>query len=103
VARDWLTSTAHTVRDLTHQKKVRHFKRHVFPAIGDMAIIEIKVPTIYSLIKPLLNQLETAHRVRCEISAVYHYAIAHGLTENNRAIGICTTTHQESKAQSGIN
>jgi len=34
VVRDWLASTAHTVRDITHQKKVRHFERHVFPAIG---------------------------------------------------------------------
>lgn len=58
--------------------------------MGDMAITDIKAPTIYSLIKPLisLNQLETAHRVRSEISAVYHYAIAHGLTENNPALSV---------------
>ena len=47
VARDWLASTAHTVRDLTHQKKTRHFEHHVFPAIGDMAITDIKAPTMF--------------------------------------------------------
>jgi len=61
-----------------------------FQLLGGMAITDIKAPVIYNLIKPLieLQQLETAHRVRSEISAVYHYAIAHGLTENNPALSV---------------
>ena len=90
VARDWLASTAHTVNEQTQQKKVRKFECHVFPAIGNVAITDVKAPMIYSLIKPLItrNQLETAHRVRSEISAVFHYAIAHGMTENNPALSV---------------
>lgn len=85
VAREWLASTAHTVNTQTHQKKISHFERLVFPFIGDMSIDAIKSPAIYSLIKPLFNKLETAHRVHSEISAVYSYAIAHGLTDYDPA------------------
>jgi integrase len=87
VARDWLASTSHTVRELTRQKKTRHFERHVFPAIGAMSITDIKSPDIYGVIKPLIakNQLETAHRVHSEISSVYSYAIAHGFTNYDPA------------------
>jgi len=35
------------------------------------------------MIKPLFNQLETAHRIHAEISAVFCYAIAHGFTDYN--------------------
>ncbi|MEF3076411.1 integrase arm-type DNA-binding domain-containing protein [Methylobacter sp. Wu1] len=87
VARDWLESAAHTVRELTRQKKIRHFERHVFPGIGAMDVAEIKSPDIYGVIKPLIakNQLETAHRVHSEISSVYSYAIAHGFTNYDPA------------------
>jgi integrase len=85
VARDWLASIQHTVRDITHQKKIRRFELYVFPAIGSMAISEIKSPDIYRLIKPLTAKLETAHRVHSEISAAFSYAIAHGFTDYDPA------------------
>ncbi|MDO9424335.1 MAG: integrase arm-type DNA-binding domain-containing protein, partial [Methylobacter sp.] len=85
IAREWLTSITHTVREITHQKKIRRFEVHVFPVIGGMGISEIKSPDIYSLIKPLCVTLETAHRVHSEISAVYGYAIAHGFTDYDPA------------------
>ena len=87
VAREWLASIAHTVRDITHQKKIRRLELHVFPAIGGMAISEIKSPDIFSLIKPIIykNELETAHRVHSEISAAFNYAIAHGFIDYDPA------------------
>ncbi len=85
VEREWFASIAHTVNKTTHQKKIRRFEAHVFPIIGGMALSEIKSPTIYSLIKPLAGKLETAHRVHSEISAIYSYAIAHGLTDYDPA------------------
>ncbi|MDO9214122.1 MAG: hypothetical protein Q7U23_09845 [Methylococcales bacterium] len=85
VAREWFTSIAHTVNHTTHQKKIRRFEAHVFPVIGGMVLNEIKSPAIYSLIKPLAGKLETAHRVHSEISAIYGYAIAHGLTDYDPA------------------
>ena len=85
VARQWLASNAHTVRDITHQKKIRRFEVHVFPVIGSMGISAIKSPDIFSLVKPLFNKLETAHRVHSEISAAFGYAIAHGFTDYDPA------------------
>ncbi|MGZ8232635.1 tyrosine-type recombinase/integrase [Methylobacter tundripaludum] len=87
VARDWLASIAHKVRGVTHQKKIRRFELHAFPAIGRMAIGDIKSPDIFSLIKPVIakNELETAHRLHSEISAAFSYAIAHGFIDYDPA------------------
>jgi integrase len=87
MTRTWMASTAHTVRDMTRQKKIRRFERHVFPAIGDKDMKEIKSPDIYGLLKPLIarNELETAHRAHSEISAVFAYAIAHGFADYDPA------------------
>ncbi|MGZ8152915.1 MAG: tyrosine-type recombinase/integrase [Methylovulum sp.] len=87
VAREWLNSISHIVRDITHQKKIRRFELYVFPVIGSKAISEIKSPDIYSLIKPIIvdNKLETAHRLHSEISAAFSYAIAHGFIDYDPA------------------
>ncbi|MGZ8183468.1 MAG: tyrosine-type recombinase/integrase [Methylobacter sp.] len=87
ITRDWLSTVAHLVRDVTQQKKIKRFEQYVFPAIGHIAINEINSPHIHSLIKPIVaqNKLETAHRVRGDIACVFSYAIAHGLTNYDPA------------------
>jgi integrase len=87
VTRDWLTSVGHTVNAATHQKKTRNFEIYVFPLIGHMGSNEVKSPHIYEIIKPLIEsgKLETAHRIRSEISAAFAYAIAHGFTDYDPA------------------
>lgn len=73
VTRDWLASTAHTVRDITQQKKQRRFELYVFPAIGRMPIGDVRAPDVLVIVRPLIlkNQLETAHRVRSDISGAF--------------------------------
>ena len=87
VTREWLASTAHTVRDITQQKKLRRFELYVFPAIGKNPIGEVKSPDVFAIVRPLItkNQLETAHRVRSDISGAFSYAIAHGYTDYDPA------------------
>ncbi len=85
IVRQWLASTVHLVGDATQQKKTRRFERHVFPAIGDKAINDIKSSDVLSLVSPLFNKLETAHRVHAEISAAFDYAIVHNFTDFNPA------------------
>jgi hypothetical protein len=87
IAREWLASIAHTVRDISHQKKIRRLDLHSFPFIGAIPINEIKSPDIYNVIKPLItkNELERAHRVHSDISAAFSYAIAHGMTDYDPA------------------
>jgi integrase len=85
VACKWLASTTHTVRDITYKNKIRRFEMYVFPIIGPMGINEIKSLDIYRLVKPLFTKLETVHRIHTDISSVYDYAIAHGLTDYDPA------------------
>jgi len=87
ITRDWLTSTAHATKEITHHNKTQRLERHVFPAIGAMPINEIKPSHISSLLKPLVDkkEFETAKRVRAEISAAFVYAIAHGFTDYDPA------------------
>ncbi len=87
ICRDWLKSTVHITKEITHHNKTRRFERHVFPIIGSMAINEIKPSHITDLIKPIIakKELEVAHRVRAEISAVFSYAIAHNFTDYDPA------------------
>ena len=87
VTLEWLASTAHTVRDITQQKKLRRFELYVFPEIGHKPIGEVKSPDVFAIVRPLIikNQLETSHRVRSDISGAFSYAIAHGYTDYDPA------------------
>jgi integrase len=87
VTPDWLASVEHTVNAATHRKKTRNFEIYVFPVISRIAISEVKSPHVYEIIKPLIEagKLETAHRIRSEISAAFAYAIAHGFTDYDPA------------------
>ncbi|WP_404355562.1 tyrosine-type recombinase/integrase [Methylotuvimicrobium sp. KM1] len=87
VALKWADSVKDTIKPITHTKRIRRFETHVFPHIGGMPLVEVKAPNIYSALRPLveIKQLETAHRCRADISSVFAYAIAHGLTDYDPA------------------
>ena len=87
MAREWFASNSHTLTSLTHHKKLRRFEIHVFPILGNIAVNAVKSPDVFNLIKPLIakGELETAHRIRSEISGAFAYAIAHGLTDYDPA------------------
>ena len=83
----WLASIKHKTKPITHEKKTSRLDRFALPALGDLPLAAIKSPDILAVIKPLIDdmKLETAHRVHAEISRIYNYAIAHGLTDYNPA------------------
>jgi integrase len=83
----WLASIAHLTSDSTQIKKASRLKRLAFPLIGDRPISEIKSSDIFAIIKPLIEkkQLETAHRLRGEISSIFSYAIVHDITDYDPA------------------
>jgi hypothetical protein len=87
LARQWLASTAHKLRDITHNKKISRFELHVFPLIGDMELSDIKSPNIFSLVKPLFNKLETAHRVHNVLSDCHPYSF-NGLADAMKDIDL---------------
>jgi integrase len=87
VTRQWLDSIAHLTAAMTHKKKASRIERLAFPALGNKPIKEIKSADVLTTLKPLINkqQLETAHRLHSEISAIFAYAIVHGFTDYDPA------------------
>ena len=86
-ARDWLASIEHLTGETTHIKKTSRLERLAFPILGDMPITAIKSADVLKTLKPLIDksQLETAHRLHSEISAIFAYAIVHNCTDYDPA------------------
>ena len=80
---DWLATVASKVSMNTHTDRVTRFERLVYPHIGNIMLTDVKAPAIYNLLKPLIAKgtLDTAQRVRGDISSVFTYAIVHGLAD----------------------
>ncbi|MCQ8105514.1 integrase arm-type DNA-binding domain-containing protein [Methylomonas sp. SURF-2] len=83
VTRQWLDSIAHLTSATTHQKKASRIERLAFPVLGNKPIKEIKSADVLAALKPMIEkqQLETAHRLHAEISAIFAYAIVHNFTD----------------------
>jgi integrase len=87
VAGHWLKSLEHLNKPQTHTKKVSRLNTYAFPLLGNKPIDSIKSADILATLKPLIDkqQLETAHRLHSEISAIFAYAIVHNHTEYDPA------------------
>ncbi|MGZ8200228.1 MAG: tyrosine-type recombinase/integrase [Methylosarcina sp.] len=87
IARQWLDSIAHLTTETTHTKKTSRIERLAFPCLGNKPINEIKSADVLAILKPLIqkNQLETAHRLHAEISAIFAYGIVHNFTDYDPA------------------
>ncbi len=83
ITQQWLNSISHLTTAVTQTKKTSRIDRLAFPALGNMLINAVKSADILATLKPLIdkNQLETAHRLHAEISAIFQYAIVHNFTE----------------------
>lgn len=87
VAVQWLASIEHLTTASTHTKKTSRLERLAFPVLGDKPISVITSNDVLTVLTPLIDksQLETAHRLHSEISAIFAYAIVHGFTEYDPA------------------
>ncbi|MGZ8946399.1 MAG: tyrosine-type recombinase/integrase [Methylococcaceae bacterium] len=83
----WLKSVEHLTKPTTQTKKISRLERLAFPTLGNVAINQIKSSDILAILKPLIDkkQLETAHRLRGEISCIFAYAIVHNFTDYDPA------------------
>ena len=83
----WLKSVEHLTKPTTQTKKISRLERLAFPTLGDVAINQIKSSDILAILKPLIDkkQLETAHRLRGELSCIFAYAIVHNFTDYDPA------------------
>jgi hypothetical protein len=105
IANQWLDSIVHLTNSVTHIRKESRLKRLTFPLIGNKPISEIKSSDILETLKPLIakRQLETAHRLHSEISAIFAYAIVHNIIDYDPATA-CSQANSgaKSKTSSGI-
>lgn len=83
----WLDSIANQNSDGTLFKKRSRLTTWIFPVIGDKPINGIKSAEVLAALKPLIEvgKLDTAHRLRAEISAIFAYAIVHNFTDYDPA------------------
>jgi len=63
---------------------------NIFPEIGDLPITSIKAPRLLTILNAVeaRGAVETAHRLRQRLSAVFVYAIAAGIAENDPAASL---------------
>ena len=87
LAKQWLASIEHLTTATTHIKKTSRLERLAFLCIGDLPINGVKSSDILTALKPLIekSQLEIAHRLHSEISAIFAYAIVHNFTDYDPA------------------
>ena len=69
---------------------LQSLERDVFPELGERPVDEIRAPDVLALLQAVERRgaLETAHRLRQRISAVFLYAIAAGLCDADPAAGV---------------
>ena len=87
VARDWHNNSKAQWASVHSGDVLRSLERDVFPAIGSFPISELSAPRVYEVLKAIEDRgsIETAKRVRQRISAVFVYAIAKGMAEDDPA------------------
>ncbi|MEF3075636.1 integrase arm-type DNA-binding domain-containing protein [Methylobacter sp. Wu1] len=82
VAGQWFGSIKHQIKEQTFNIKLVRFKTYVYPTIGAMDIRAVKSPDVMAVIKTVDHtKTSVAKALRAEISAVFGYAIAHGLAD----------------------
>lgn len=73
----------------------------VFPAIGDLAIEDIQSPEVLRLLQKIVEggAIETAHRTRQRISAIFVYGIATNQTVRDPAASLAIALPRKPKAK----
>lgn len=87
IAREWMASRAGEWAE-SHADKVRlRFTRHVFPYIGKRPIRDITIPEALAVLRRVESRkaIDTAYRVRQQMSQVFVYAAGEGKCDSNPA------------------
>lgn len=87
VSEEWLNhhETRWVAKHCTDVK--RSLERYVWPSLGAIPLSAITPPMLLEVLRLIEknNAIETAHRVRQRMSAIFDYGIANGLTTSNPA------------------
>lgn len=87
VAREWYANAKAQWATVHAGDVIRSLERDVFPTIGALPIAQLTPPLILGVLREIETRgaIETAKRVRQRISAVFVYAIAHGIATSDPA------------------
>lgn len=87
VAREWHENFKSQWAAIHADDVLRSLDRDVFPAIGALPISQLTPPIILDTLRSVeaRGSIETAKRIRQRISAVFIYAVAHGLADGDPA------------------
>lgn len=87
LAREWFSLQVPTWTERHAHDVINSLERDVFPELGDTLIKDISAPDVLGVLRKIEKRpaIETAHRVRQRMSAVFVYAIASGKGENDPA------------------
>ncbi len=71
----------------TAKRSAAWMEQHVFPHLGGRPIAELEAPELLAVLQRLVKagKLDSAERIRAELSAVFRYAIATGVARRDPA------------------
>lgn len=83
------------------QDVLDNLKNEVFPSIGHMPIMDITAPAVLKLLQGIAGRgaVETAHRTRQRISAIFVYALATGRGVSDPAASLSIALPKKPKAK----
>lgn len=87
VARDWHAQNAAGWAERHAWDVMNSLERDVFPKIGSVPIRDLKAPIVLGLLRDIeaRGAIETAHRIRQRMSAVFVHSISSGIGEADPA------------------
>ena len=87
IAREYQTKKASERTEGTAHRARAWLEQHVFPVIGTRPIAEIEAPELLSVLQRMVKRgtVDSANRVRAELSGVFRYAIATGRAKRDPA------------------
>ncbi|WP_225010419.1 tyrosine-type recombinase/integrase [Novosphingobium percolationis] len=101
VARDWHKLQKARWSKVHAEDVLASLEADVFPAIGSMAIADITAPEVFSVLQAVVDRgaVETAHRLRQRISAIFVYGIALAMVTADPAQNLALAIPQKAKAK----
>lgn len=101
LAREWHELNGPRWTEIHRGDVINSLERDVFPRIGHLALVDIDSPTVLEALRPVERRgaIETAHRLRQRISAVFALAKSQGLVTNNPAADIEAALKRKPRAK----
>lgn len=100
-ARDWHELNAPRWTVIHAADVLTSFERDVFPRMGHMPVTDIDTPTVLDVLRPIERRgaIETAHRLRQRIGAVFALAKSQGIVRDNPAADVGAALKKKPRAK----